>query len=103
VPYRLSEKETAFGVRYRSGSEALYLFRFADNVITEVFETLTEEESNEIDDSTSVSHHWVIIMDHTKHNALYDIIVKEKETKEQACYIYNGANYMNDDAPRKPK
>lgn len=110
IPYRISDRETAFGVRVSnsyhstarsSGTEALHLFRWRGDALAMVFADLTMESEYEIrqdvngegPEDEGTTSRWVVIVSKTKHRGFYDLLVREKSTKKTERWRWNGTAY----------
>lgn len=102
IPYRISDKETAFGVRVSnsysssarsSGTEGLHLYRWRGDKLTMVFADLMEQSHYDIPQDTGSFSQWVVAVSKTKHRGFYDLLVREKKTKKTERWRWNGRAY----------
>ncbi len=109
IPFRISDKETAFGVRVSnsyhstarsSSSEALHLYRLHDGELTMIFAEILASTNVELaqddsgkDDRTESRR--VVIVSKTKHDGFYDLVVRDRKTKETTRWRWNGSAYAH--------
>lgn len=103
IPYRIAPKEVAFGVRVSnsyessarsSASEALHLYRLHGGTLRQVFVTLTRESNWDKSDQDGAESQWVVIVSKKAHKGFYDLLVRDKKTKETTMYRWNGSEYV---------
>lgn len=108
IPYRIAPKEVAFGVRVSnsyessaraSASEALHLYRLHRDTLRQVFVTLTQESNwekpqDESEEGSGTESEWVVIVSKKARKGFYDLLVRNKETKETTTYRWNGSEYV---------
>ena len=109
APYRLNDREIAFGVRYHNSyqstahgeaSDTLYLYRFWNGRLYPIFNVMTLDEGGNTDGTDEFSHHRIISMSTKKHNGFFDLIVKEKETENTSVLYWDGSAYAKHKSSR---
>ena len=107
IPYRISDRDVAFGVRFENGynstaraafTNALHLYRRDGDRLLPVFEAITFEQNLEkaqTDDEegieTIVSS--VVVVSRRKSKGFYDLILRQKKPKKSTTYRWNGQRY----------
>ena len=108
IPFRISDKETAFGVRVSnsyhstarsSSSEALHLYRLHNGELTMIFadilsSTYVELAQDDSGDDDRTESHRVVIVSKRKHNGFYDLLVRDRKTKKTQTWRWNGTAYV---------
>lgn len=110
IPYRISPNDVAFGVRVgnsfsstarSSYSEALHLYRLHVGKLTQVFAELTTDSNYEVPDDENAEGEetlteQVVIVSRTMHKGFYDLLLRDRETKETITYRWDGAAYARE-------
>lgn len=106
IPYRISAREVAFGVRVRntyvstarsSHSDGLHLYRWTGGELLPIFAELVLESNSELVDENAprqeTSSEWVVIVSERKHKGYFDLLLREKKTKKTRAFRWDGSRY----------
>ena len=107
IPYRISDRDVAFGVRFENGynstarasfTNALHLYRRDGDRLVPVFEAITydqdlEKAQTDEEENLEVVVRSVVVVSHRKSKGFYDLIVRQKKPKKSTTYRWNGTRY----------